>query len=96
VTDWLVLTVDRWGDALLLQERCDTLGLTPRERQVLAWVARGQTNLEVAETLWISPATVRKHLENIYAKLGVGSRTAAAARFLTALDAETEAEDTAT
>jgi DNA-binding CsgD family transcriptional regulator len=88
-----VLTIDRSGDALLLQERFDTLGLTPREHQVLAWVARGQTNLEVAETLWISPGTVRKHLENIYAKLGVSSRTAAAARFLATLDVETDTEN---
>jgi DNA-binding CsgD family transcriptional regulator len=38
-------------------------------------------NAEVAEALWISPGTVRKHLENAYAKLGVRTRTAAVARF---------------
>jgi DNA-binding CsgD family transcriptional regulator len=62
------------------------LGLTARELQVLAWVARGSTNQQIAETLWIAPTTVRKHLENIYAKLGVRTRTAAAARLLAALD----------
>jgi DNA-binding CsgD family transcriptional regulator len=81
------LTIDRSGDALLLEETRDELGLTPREREILAWVARGKTNLEIAETLWIAPTTVRRHLENIYAKLGVRTRTAAAARFLGALDA---------
>jgi DNA-binding CsgD family transcriptional regulator len=62
------------------------LGLTSRELQVLAWVARGKTNREIAETLWITPATVRKHLENIYAKLGVRTRTAAATRLLATID----------
>jgi DNA-binding CsgD family transcriptional regulator len=72
------LTVDRSGDALLLEE----LGLTPRERQILAWVARGKTNPEIAEILWVAPSTVRKHLENVYRKLGVRTRTEAATRFL--------------
>jgi DNA-binding CsgD family transcriptional regulator len=58
---------------------------------VLAWVARGKRNAEVAELLCLSPGTVRKHLENIYAKLGVNTRTAAVARFLGLLDAEAEA-----
>jgi DNA-binding CsgD family transcriptional regulator len=76
------LTVDRSGDALLLEETRDQLGLTPRERQILAWVARGKTNPEIAEILWVAPSTVRKHLENIYAKLSVRTRTEAATRFL--------------
>jgi DNA-binding CsgD family transcriptional regulator len=54
--------------------------LTPREREVLRLVARGQTNREVAHTLWISPHTVRTHLENVFEKLGVTSRAAAVAR----------------
>jgi DNA-binding CsgD family transcriptional regulator len=80
------LTVRRDGDALLLEEKRDVLGLTARESQILAWVARGKTNREVAELLWIAPTTVRKHLENVYAKLGVTTRTAAVARFFGALD----------
>lgn len=51
--------------------------LTPRERQVLFWVARGKTNPEAASILSIAPSTVGKHLERIYAKLGVENRTAA-------------------
>jgi DNA-binding CsgD family transcriptional regulator len=82
------LTVDRSGDTLLLEELRDELGLTPRERQILAWVARGKTNPEIAEILWIAPTTVRRHLENIYAKLGVHTRTAAATRLLGILDDE--------
>jgi DNA-binding NarL/FixJ family response regulator len=53
--------------------------LTPREEEVLELVAVGFTNAGIAERLWISPGTVKKHLENVYAKLGVTNRTAAAA-----------------
>jgi DNA-binding CsgD family transcriptional regulator len=80
------LTIERSGNALVLSENVDELGLTAREQQILAWVARGKTNPEIAEILWISPSTVRKHLENVYAKLGVRTRTAAAGRFLGVLD----------
>lgn len=51
--------------------------LTPRERQVLFWVARGKSNSETGTILGISPSTVGKHLERIYQKLGVENRTAA-------------------
>ncbi len=51
--------------------------LSPRERCVLEHVADGRTNAEIAWVLCISPETVRKHLENAYAKLGVHNRTAA-------------------
>jgi DNA-binding CsgD family transcriptional regulator len=78
--------IERAGDLLLLEETRDELGLTRREQQIVAWVARGKTNAQIAELLWISPTTVRKHLENVYAKLGVRTRTAAAARFLGTLD----------
>ena len=54
--------------------------LTPREHEVLAWVARGKTNREIAAVLYLAPGTIGKHLDNVYAKLGVGSRAAAVAR----------------
>jgi len=53
-----------------------------------AWVARGKTNPEIARLLWLAPSTVGKHLENVYAKLGVKTRTAAVARFLGPIDVE--------
>ncbi|ENO81761.1 response regulator [Thauera mechernichensis] len=55
--------------------------LTQREMDVLGWVARGKTNRDVAEILGMSPRTVNKHLEHIYEKLGVETRTAAVAQF---------------
>ena len=82
------LIIERSGDALLLEGKQPDL-LTAREREVLAWVARGKTNSEIAQLLWLAPSTVRKHLENVYSKLGVGTRTAAVTRFLGLLDAET-------
>jgi DNA-binding NarL/FixJ family response regulator len=55
------------------------LGVTRRQAQVLELVARGRSDAQIASGLSISRATVRKHLEGIYAALGVHSRTAAAA-----------------
>jgi DNA-binding CsgD family transcriptional regulator len=54
-------------------------GLTTREREVLSWLSKGKTNRDIAQILGLSPRTVDKHLEQIYAKLGVENRTAAAA-----------------
>jgi DNA-binding NarL/FixJ family response regulator len=53
--------------------------LTSREAEILELVPAGLTNAAIAERLWISPGTVKKHLDNIYAKLGVANRTAAVA-----------------
>jgi DNA-binding NarL/FixJ family response regulator len=55
------------------------LGLTTREAEVLSWLSKGKTNRDIAQILGLSPRTVDKHLEQIYAKLGVENRTAAAA-----------------
>jgi len=60
-------------------------GLTPRESEVLAWVAKGKTNVEVGAILQMSGRTVQKHLEHIYQKLGVGTRTTATVRALKVL-----------
>jgi DNA-binding NarL/FixJ family response regulator len=55
------------------------LGLTTRESEVLSWLSKGKTNRDIAQILGLSPRTVDKHLEQIYSKLGVENRTAAAA-----------------
>lgn len=62
------------GAELLKQE----LDLTEREAEVLFWLANGKTNREIAEILEISPRTINKHLEQIFPKLSVENRTAAA------------------
>lgn len=54
--------------------------LTPRERDVLRWVAAGKTDRDIGAILEISPRTVHKHLQHVYEKLGVETRTAAAMR----------------
>lgn len=57
----------------------EAFGLTRREVEVLQWVAQGKTNIEIGIILEISAETVRKHLQHIFEKLGVGTRTAAVA-----------------
>ena len=56
------------------------LSLTPRQRQVLAALADGCTNAQIARRLGIAPSTVKKHLEHIFAILDVDNRVAAVAR----------------
>jgi DNA-binding CsgD family transcriptional regulator len=82
------LLADARQSLLLLDERLGdvepaalaSLGLTRRETQVLVWVAHGKTNEDIATILGARPATIAKHLEHILSKLGVETRTAAAAR----------------
>ena len=59
--------------------RMASVALTPREAEVLSWLAKGKTNRDIADILGMSPRTVNKHLEHIFEKLGVETRTAAAA-----------------
>lgn len=60
-------------------KRLSSAALTPRETEVLSWLAKGKTNRDIADILGMSPRTVNKHLEHIFEKLGVETRTAAAA-----------------
>jgi DNA-binding CsgD family transcriptional regulator len=62
-----------------LPREAKDLGLTRREAEILAWVARGHTNEEIAAVLSVSANTVRKHLENTFRRLDVHSRAAAIA-----------------
>ncbi len=83
----LSLSAARGETLLLLEEsargEADGLagvyGLTPREGDVLQWLAKGKTNRDIADILGMSPRTVNKHLEHIFVKLGVETRAAAAA-----------------
>lgn len=63
-------------------EPLQKLGLTPREAEVLYWSTQGKTTPEIAIILEAAPNTVKKHLSNIFQKLGVETRTAAALRAL--------------
>ena len=75
------------GPFLLLSERklriapadIASLGLSPRETEVLAWLAHGKSNAEIAGILGLSPATIKHCLERVYGKLDVGTRAAATA-----------------
>ena len=63
----------------------EALGLTPREAEVLLWVAQGKSNPEISVILPASVNTVKKHLQSIFEKLGVDNRNAAALRAVEAL-----------
>lgn len=66
----------------VLEER---LSLTPRQAEVLHWVAEGKTNEEIARILGLSFFTVKNHLKEIFQRLGVHSRAAATAMACRAL-----------
>ena len=62
------------------QSRGDPAVLTTKEHEVLARLADGLSNDDIATAMYVSPATVKTHLSHIYAKLGVGTRHEALAR----------------
>ncbi len=68
------------------RESFERLGLTIREAEILEGIARGRTNHEIAASLYVSPFTVKTHLQRVYRKLGVGGRTEALSRALETLD----------
>lgn len=67
------LSPNEMGSAHLLE-----LGLTPREAEVLRWMVQGKRDREIASILNLSPRTVEKHAYNLFKKLNVETRTAAA------------------
>lgn len=75
--DWLIVMREICEDAAV---QAIQLGfrLTAREAEVLYWVVKGKINRDIGDILGASPATVKKHLERVYAKLGVETRIAAA------------------
>jgi len=66
------------SDAAVVQALQQTFKLTMKEAEVLYWVAKGKTNRDIGDILGSSPATVKKHLEHVFEKLGVETRNAAA------------------
>lgn len=75
--DWLIV-MREVSDASVIEAMSLAFKLTAREAEVLYWVVKGKINRDIADILGASPATVKKHLERIFAKLGVETRTAAA------------------
>ncbi|MCR8719340.1 response regulator [Pseudomonas syringae] len=73
------------NDAAAYTRLSSSFQLTEREVDVLRWVACGKTNKDIADILQLSPRTVNKHLEHIYVKLGVETRTAATSVALAAM-----------
>jgi DNA-binding CsgD family transcriptional regulator/CheY-like chemotaxis protein len=76
--DWLIV-MREVSDAAIIDSMRLAFKLTAREAEVLYWVVKGKINRDIADILGASPATVKKHLERVFAKLGVETRTAAAA-----------------
>jgi DNA-binding NarL/FixJ family response regulator len=62
------------------------LGLTPRAAEALLWLAQGKTNSDIATILGITESTVKKHVQEMFEKLGVETRGAATVRALEALN----------
>ena len=75
--DWLIVKREVSEEAVV-EAMGLSFKLTPREAEVLYWVVKGKINRDIGDILGASPATVKKHLERVYAKLGVETRTAAA------------------
>ncbi len=76
--DWLIV-MREVSDAAIIESMSLAFKLTAKEAEVLYWVVKGKINRDIADIVGSSPATVKKHLERVFAKLGVETRTAAAA-----------------
>lgn len=79
--EWLLVLTES-NDRASIEGLAVAFRLTGREAEVLHWVAQGKTNRDIGDILGTSPRTVHKHLEHVFAKLGVETRTAAAAMAL--------------
>ena len=75
--DWLII-MREVSDESVIEAMSLSFKLTTREAEVLYWVVKGKINRDIGDILGSSPMTVKKHLERVYSKLGVETRTAAA------------------
>jgi DNA-binding response OmpR family regulator/DNA-binding CsgD family transcriptional regulator len=80
--DWLIV-MREVSDTAVIEAMSLSFKLTAREAEVLYWVVKGKINRDIGDILGSSPATVKKHLERVFAKLGVETRTAAAGMAMT-------------
>jgi len=70
-----------------------TLGLTPRAAEALLWLAQGKTNSDIATILGITESTIKKYVQEMFDKLGVETRGAAAVRALEVLNSQRHSKD---
>jgi len=75
--EWM-LSLHEENHAAILDTLMSAFHLTMREAEVLYWVSKGKINKDIGEILGASPRTINKHLEHVFEKLGVETRTAAA------------------
>jgi DNA-binding NarL/FixJ family response regulator len=75
---WMIVLREE-SDAAHIEKLMAAFKLTQRESEVLNWLVKGKTNRDIGEILGTSPRTVNKHLEHVFVKLGVETRTSAAA-----------------
>ena len=78
-----IIDTDTANEITILREK---LNLTNRESEVLLWISKAKSNQEIAQILGASPRTINKHSENLYKKLNVDNRTAAASIALQTFD----------
>ena len=81
---WVILLREESDDAQI-EALCAVFKLTKRESEVLYWATKGKTNKDIADILVASPRTINKHLEHVFVKMGVETRTAAASLAATKL-----------
>jgi CheY-like chemotaxis protein/DNA-binding CsgD family transcriptional regulator len=87
-----LLVLHEESDTAMTKVLADAFRLTVREAEVLYWVIYGKTNRDMGDILGISHRTINKHLENLFEKLGVETRTAAAAVAMRRLQLPAQAE----
>ena len=80
--DWLIV-MREVSDTAVIEAMSLSFKLTAKEAEVLYWVVKGKTNKDIGDILGSSPMTVKKHLERIFVKMGVETRTAAAGMAMT-------------
>jgi DNA-binding response OmpR family regulator len=87
---WMIVLREE-SDVATIESLMNCFKLTQRESEVLNWVIKGKTNRDIGDILGTSPRTVNKHLEHVFVKLGVETRTSAAAVALGKIRAATSA-----
>ena len=89
---WMIVLREE-SDTAQIEKLMAAFKLTQRESEVLNWLVKGKTNRDIGEILGTSPRTVNKHLEHVFVKLGVETRTSAAALAISKLHGSGRGEE---